>query len=37
MEITDCGIQVGEPLCGLRGILTGNPEWVGRRKDRVGT
>jgi circadian clock protein KaiC len=27
-RITDHGIQVGEPLTGLRGILTGAPEWV---------
>ncbi len=27
MTITDCGIVVGEPLTGLRGILTGTPEW----------
>jgi circadian clock protein KaiC len=31
-EITDCGIQVGEPLHGLRGILTGTPEWIGERE-----
>jgi circadian clock protein KaiC len=35
LEITEGGIQVGEPLTGLRGILTGNPEWVGRRDDPV--
>jgi circadian clock protein KaiC len=27
-EITDDGIHVGEPLQGLRGILTGTPTWV---------
>jgi circadian clock protein KaiC len=27
LEITDAGITVGEPLTGLRGILTGTPEW----------
>ena len=27
-EITGSGIQVGEPLTGLRGILLGTPEWV---------
>jgi len=26
-EITDEGVRVGEPLTGLRGILTGTPEW----------
>ena len=26
-EITDEGVQVGEPLSGLRGILDGQPEW----------
>ncbi|MEF8820857.1 MAG: ATPase domain-containing protein [Halovenus sp.] len=29
LEITDDGIQVGEPLSELRGILTGTPEWEG--------
>lgn len=28
IEITDCGIRVGAPLAGLRGVLTGTPEWV---------
>jgi circadian clock protein KaiC len=28
IEITRYGIQVGQPLTGLRGILRGNPEWV---------
>jgi circadian clock protein KaiC len=27
LEITEDGIQVGEPLTQLRGILTGTPEW----------
>lgn len=27
-EITDDGIQVGEPLTDLRGILTGTPKWA---------
>jgi circadian clock protein KaiC len=31
MQITDRGIRVGAPLSGLRGVLTGTPEWVGRR------
>jgi circadian clock protein KaiC len=31
MQITSEGIQVGEPLSGLRGVLTGTPEWVDRR------
>jgi circadian clock protein KaiC len=28
LEITDAGIEIGEPLSGLRGILTGTPEWT---------
>ncbi|HWK88547.1 MAG TPA: ATPase domain-containing protein [Longimicrobium sp.] len=28
MEITCDGIRVGAPLTGLRGVLTGTPEWV---------
>jgi circadian clock protein KaiC len=28
IAITCDGVQVGEPLVGLRGILTGTPEWV---------
>jgi len=28
LEITEHGIKVGEPLTGLRGILTGTPEWT---------
>lgn len=28
-RISQHGIRVGEPLVGLRGVLTGNPEWVG--------
>jgi circadian clock protein KaiC len=27
LEITGNGLRVGEPLTGLRGILTGTPEW----------
>lgn len=27
-EITGSGIKVGEPLEGLRGILSGNPELI---------
>jgi RecA/RadA recombinase len=30
MRITPGGLQVGEPLTGLRGVLTGTPEWVDR-------
>lgn len=33
LEITRYGIKVGKPLTGLRGILSGMPEWVGN-KDR---
>ena len=29
-EITGHGIKVGEPLTGMRGILSGTPELVGR-------
>jgi hypothetical protein len=28
MTITQDGLKVGEPLRGLRGVLTGAPEWV---------
>jgi circadian clock protein KaiC len=28
LEITAQGLRVGEPLVGLRGVLTGSPEWV---------
>lgn len=31
-EITDKGIQIGQPLTDLRGILTGTPTWVGRAR-----
>jgi circadian clock protein KaiC len=31
IEITDRGLRVGAPLSGLRGVLTGTPEWVGSR------
>lgn len=27
LEITDAGVEIGEPLTELRGILTGTPEW----------
>ncbi|WP_266080074.1 ATPase domain-containing protein [Haladaptatus caseinilyticus] len=27
-RITDHGLEVGEPLTGLRGVLSGEPEWV---------
>jgi circadian clock protein KaiC len=33
LEITDRGVQVGAPLTGLRGLLTGTPEWT---VDRAG-
>ncbi|HEV2149223.1 MAG TPA: ATPase domain-containing protein [Longimicrobiaceae bacterium] len=35
-QITGSGLRVGAPLQGLRGVLTGTPEWVGggRREDR---
>jgi circadian clock protein KaiC len=32
LEITDGGVRVGAPLSGLRGVLTGTPEWVESRK-----
>ena len=31
IAITCDGVQVGEPLLGFRGILTGTPEWTERR------
>lgn len=31
LEITSGGIRVGAPLTGLRGVLTGTPEWVSSR------
>jgi KaiC/GvpD/RAD55 family RecA-like ATPase len=31
LQITDEGVRVGDPLSGLRGVLTGTPEWVDRR------
>jgi circadian clock protein KaiC len=31
LAITGSGIRVGSPLAGLRGVLTGTPEWVGSR------
>jgi circadian clock protein KaiC len=37
LAITGSGIRVGAPLKGLRGVLTGNPEWVGSREDRKRT
>ena len=33
MTITDRGIMVGRPLTGLRGVLTGTPEWLPGRAD----
>jgi circadian clock protein KaiC len=27
-RITEYGLQIGEPLLGLTGILSGNPTWV---------
>ncbi len=33
LQITDRGVQVDAPLKGLRGVLTGTPEWVGQRED----
>jgi circadian clock protein KaiC len=30
-QITSKGLRVGEPLAGLRGVLSGTPEWVDRR------
>jgi circadian clock protein KaiC len=32
LKITRRGLQVGAPLTGLRGLLTGTPEWVGPRQ-----
>ncbi len=34
LEITSQGVQVGEPLTGLRGVLRGTPEWVGPPEGR---
>jgi circadian clock protein KaiC len=31
IRIAEGGIRVGAPLTGLRGVLTGTPEWVDRR------
>jgi circadian clock protein KaiC len=31
LEITSEGVRVGEPLSGLRGLLTGTPEWESHR------
>jgi circadian clock protein KaiC len=31
LEITAQGLRVGAPLTGLRGVLTGTPEWLDRR------
>jgi circadian clock protein KaiC len=28
LEITRYGLKIGKPLTGLRGILSGTPEWV---------
>ena len=32
-EISRYGIKVGKPLTGLRGILSGTPEWVDKPKN----
>ncbi|WP_458186699.1 ATPase domain-containing protein [Haladaptatus sp. NG-WS-4] len=32
-RITDQGIEVGEPLTGLRGVLSGSPEWTVSRDE----
>lgn len=32
LTITSRGIEVGDPLTGLRGVLTGTPEWAGARR-----
>ena len=34
IEITECGVRVGAPLAGLRGVLTGTPEWAAGDPDR---
>jgi circadian clock protein KaiC len=34
LAITDRGVEVGAPLKGLRGILTGTPEWIDDRSQR---
>ncbi|HEV2130638.1 MAG TPA: ATPase domain-containing protein [Longimicrobiaceae bacterium] len=34
LKITGSGLQVGEPLVGLRGVLTGTPEWIEHPRDR---
>ncbi len=33
-EITDEGVVVGDPITGLSGVLTGDPQWVGVEPDR---
>ena len=33
-EITDEGVVVGDPITGLSGVLTGDPQWVGAESDR---
>lgn len=35
-EITKYGIKVGEPLTGLRGILSGVPDWIDKSKMNHG-
>lgn len=35
-QITEYGLQIGEPLLGLTGILSGNPTWI-EAEDRTGT
>lgn len=36
-RISKYGIRVGEPLSRLRGVLTGNPEWIENRGDHDGS
>lgn len=36
LTITSDGLKVGAPLAGLRGVLSGMPEWVGSRPDGPG-
>jgi circadian clock protein KaiC len=33
IQITRYGIKVGQPLTGLRKILSGTPEWDGQSKE----
>jgi circadian clock protein KaiC len=34
LEITDRGLKVGPPLTGIRGVLTGFPEWTAAHDER---